>query len=140
MTDAAGLDLALLTSTPTRLRATAAALALLISGRRPSLTEVARLAGVSRQALNKDHKPVAEFVGRLRDTWQPDPGSEQVQQSAQLDDVKRKLRAEVAKRKVAEAERDRALHHLQLAVASLEAERERLRRREVRTLDHTGAN
>ncbi|GCE76007.1 hypothetical protein [Cellulomonas biazotea] len=134
MNDLDELDLGVLTSTPTRLRATAAALALVVGGKRPSVSEVARLAGVSRQALNKDHKPVTEFVAQLRERWQPAPDSDQARLTADLDQARRALSKERDKRKKAEAERDRALHHLQLAEASLAAERERLRRREVISL------
>jgi hypothetical protein len=131
VTDIDQLDLGVLTSTPTRLRATAAALAMVVSGKRPSVSEVARLAGVSRQALNKDHKPVTEFVAQLRDSWQPAPNSEHAKLADDLIEARSDLRTERDKRKKAEAERDRALHHLQLAEATLIAERERLRRREV---------
>lgn len=131
MTALEGIDLELLTSTPTRLRATAAALALVVSGRRPSLSEVARLSGVSRQALNKDHKPVAAFVGQLRSNWQPPPTSPQSKLIEELSKARADLRDEAAKRKRAEVERDRALHHLQLAEATLQAERDRAARREV---------
>lgn len=137
MTQLDDVDLELLTSTPTRLRATAAALALVVSGRRPSLSEVARLSGVTRQALNKDHKPVAAFVSQLRSNWQPAPSSPHAKLIEQLSEARSDLKKQEAKRKQAEEQRDRALHHLQLAEASLQAERDRAVRREVVAFDRT---
>lgn len=137
MTELDDVDLELLTSTPTRLRATAAALALVVSGRRPSLSEVARLSGVTRQALNKDHKPVVAFVGQLRSNWRPAPESPHAKLLEQLAEARTGLTRERDKRKKAEEERDRALHHLQLAEASLQAERDRAARREVVAFDRT---
>jgi hypothetical protein len=115
-------DMTALTGSPTSLRATAAAMALLIQGQRPSLSEVARLAGVSRQALLKDHKMVAEFVAQLRASWQAPPTSPTGKIEAELGEARSKLRAERERRVRAEHERDRALHHLQLAEATLHAQ------------------
>jgi O-succinylbenzoate synthase len=104
-----------LTGTSTRLRATAAAISMVLAGERPSLSEVARLAGVSRQALRQGHQPVVAFVSELRATWVPrtPPEVASVQEELALTQADLKQAREEAR--TARAERDRALHHLVVA-------------------------
>jgi hypothetical protein len=94
---------------------------MVVGGERPSLSEVARLAGVSRQALLKDRKPVTEFVATLRNSWQPRADGPEAKQAQLIDEARSQLKKERLRRKQAENERDRALHHPQLAEATLVA-------------------
>ena len=126
MTETGDFDFERLIGTPTRLRATAAALAMVIAGEQPSVSAVARMIGVSRQALTKDHKPFTEFVSSLRESWKPSTETPIGKLEEELADANAKTRAERSKRIRAEQERDRALHHLQLAEATLvEMQRDR---------------
>lgn len=116
-----GLDLDALTNQPTRLRAMAAAVALLVAGEKPSLTRVAELAGVSRQALHKSHEPVVRYVQEIRRTWHPPTSGPQAQMIADLEEARAALAKERRLRKEAERQRDRALHHLELSDATVRA-------------------
>lgn len=116
-----GLDLEALLATPIRLRATAAALAMVVAGHQPSLSRVADLAGVSRQALHKDHQPLVEFVAKLRAEWKPKVDHHAAHVQKERDDALAALAAERRKRIEAERQRDRALHHLELCDATVKA-------------------
>ena len=119
MTDIPGLDLDALTDQPTRLRATAAAFAMLLAGERPSLTRVAGLVGVSRQNLHKSHQPVVQLVERLRNDWQPKPTGPTADLLRERDEARAEAARERRKRKQAEGERDRLMHHLELSDATV---------------------
>lgn len=114
-------DIESLLATPTRLRATAAALAMVMTGERPSLSRVAELSRVTRQALHKDHQPVVKLVAKLRAEWTPevDLGTSGLQKKH--DALAAELRSERQKRVEAERQRDRALHHLELSDATIRA-------------------
>lgn len=117
--DLIGLDIEALTSHPTRLRATAAAYAMLIAGEQPSLSRVAELVGTSRQNIYKSHRPVAELVERLRTDWTPKPVGQIAELIHERDTALHEAASEKRKRKKAEAERDRLMHHLELSDAAV---------------------
>ena len=116
-----GFDFDKLIGTPTRLRATAAAIAMMMAGEQPSVSAVARIIGVSRQALTKDHKPLTDFVSTIRESWKPSAETPIGKLSDELAAANARARADRVQRLQAERERDRALHHLQLAEATLAA-------------------
>ncbi|MEI5671839.1 MULTISPECIES: hypothetical protein [unclassified Nocardioides] len=115
-----GLDIEALTNHPTRLRAAAATYALLIAGERPSVSRVANLVGVTRQNIHKSHEPVAELIKRLRSEWTPKPNGATADLIQQRDAAVADAARERRKRKTAEAERDRVMHHLELCDATLQ--------------------
>ena len=109
--------------TDTSFRSCIVAFGLAISGRDVTLSEVARQVGVSRQALHKNHQGAVRFVAWLRDEWKPPAAnsSDITRLETALAAANTKVRKEAEKRQRAETERDRALHHLELAVATIEA-------------------
>ncbi len=113
------LDLDVLRSAPVPQRALAAALVLVAAGQRPSLSAVARIAGVSRQALHQGHPDLVELVADLRRTWTPPVTGPVAEQTTELERLRVDLAAERKKRVAVERELERALHHLQLAEATL---------------------
>lgn len=119
MNDISGLDLEALVEHPTRLRAAAAAFALLVAGERPSLTRVAQLAGVSRQNLHQSHKPVVKLVERLREDWKPKPVGQAIELVRERDEARQEAARERRLRKQVQGERDRLMHHLELSDAML---------------------
>lgn len=104
---------------PTSLRAAAAAFAMMLSGQRPSVETVAEIADTTRQNLYAHHKPVIELVRLLRASWEPPRSGELAEMTRQRDDAKRQLEKEREKRKLAESERDKAMHHLALSDAAV---------------------
>ena len=124
MADNLTLDWEALPSTSTRLGAAATAVALALTGHVVDISKVARVAGVSRQALHKDHKPVIELIGRLK-THSIAPGAVAAGAGpAELTELRSALARERDARREVERQRDLALHHLELAVATLGALRE----------------
>jgi hypothetical protein len=108
---------------PTGFRACVIAFGMALNGQEVSLSEVARQTGVSRQALHKSHPRAVEFVAWVRSDWVAParPALDSVANLRdQLADSNRRLRNEKSRRRAAEQQRDRALHHLELATATLE--------------------
>lgn len=116
-----GLDMDALASHPTRLKATAAAFALLVAGEQPSLSRVAELVGSSRQNLYKSHKPVVELIERLRAEWTPREDGPTADLIRDRDEALAEAARERRKRKQVEEERDRLMHHLELSDATVHA-------------------
>lgn len=102
----------------TKLRGSAAAVALALLGQRVSVRAVAEATGVSRQALYKDHPEVITLIHQLA----AEPLSRQVAPSAApADEASDSLTKEKQKRQAAETERDKALHHLEIALSTVDA-------------------
>lgn len=125
MAEPPAYDSAALASSATRVRVLIAAAEILAAGEPLLTVTVVERAGLSRQALSRHHAEAARFLRHLRDVAsrrsQSDTG---IGAPTDLADARRALADERRRRRQAETDRNRALHHLELAEGTIRALRD----------------
>jgi hypothetical protein len=101
-------------------RVLAVAFNMAAQGRRPSLQAASKLAGISRQAMGKSHRPVADIVVYMGELWRKLPSEIEEAREDDREASARALKALAADLRGAKEERNLARQELVLAMAIID--------------------